>query len=232
MLVPLDEALYAHAVDHWLTRQAGLILLSPDGCDNLVVHLQRLRQLTASDGFPLGFSLHAARQLEELCEGLPSARLSELFGPIQRFIWYAGEEQTGEWLFADAPSTDRPASITNEPIALSLDDEDALDQASHAWFMRDCARRFRHRFPAYDHPDNEPVLWRYLNHFANEATDQLALTTERDVRHYMALRFQYPHDFFAKDSTLRDILLQRQVKAKQRLFDAEARLAARAAETS
>ncbi|KWC81293.1 hypothetical protein E2P84_19150 [Burkholderia cepacia] len=232
LLVPLNESVYVHALDHWLTQQAGLILLGPDDGDNLVLHLQRLRQLTASDGFPLGFSLNAARQLEELCEALPSECLSELFGPIQRFIWYAGDERTGEWLFADSPSTDHPASVTNEPIALSLDDEAALDRASLAWFMRDCAREFRQRFPAYGHPENEPALWRHLNHFANEATDQLALTTERDVRHYMELRFQYPHDFFAMDATLRDILLQRQVKGKQRLFDAEARLVARAAATS
>lgn len=232
LLMPLDEALYAHAVDHWLTQQAGLILLGPDDDGDLVVHLQRLRQLTAADGFPLGFSLHAARQLEELCEGLPAGRLSELFGPIQRLIWYAGDKQAGEWLFADAPLADRAASVTNEPIALSLDDEAALDHASLAWFMRDCAREFRQRFPAYGNPDNEPVLWRYLKRFVSEATDQLALTTERDVRHYMELRFQYPHEFFAKDATLRDVLLQRQVKGKQRLFDAEARLAARAAATS
>ncbi|PAK10667.1 DUF4123 domain-containing protein [Burkholderia ubonensis] len=224
MLVPLDESLYAHAVECWLRQRAGLILLGPDEEDALVYHLQRLRLLTASDGFPIGFSLHAARQLEELCEGLRADRLSELFGPIQRFVWYAGDEQMGEWLSVNAPASDRPASVTNEPIALSSDDENALDQASLAWFMRDCAREFRQRFPAYDHPDNEPMLWRYLAHFANEATDQLALTTERDVRYYMALRFQYPHDYFAKDSILRDTLIRRQVDGKQRLFAAAARL--------
>ncbi|WP_124471213.1 hypothetical protein [Burkholderia ubonensis] len=232
MLVPLDEPLNAHAVDRWLRQRAGLILLGPDDDDALVEHLQRLHTLTASDGFPIGFSLHAARQLEELCEGLPAIRLSELFGPVQRFIWYAGDEQTGEWLFADAPSSDRPMVMTEEPIALTMDDEAALDQASLAWFMRDCARELRQRFPAYDHPDNESMLWRHLGHFANEATDQLALTVERDVRHYMALRFQYPHELFAKDATLRDILLQRQVEGKQRLFDAEARLVARVAPAS
>ncbi|WP_342705465.1 DUF4123 domain-containing protein [Burkholderia arboris] len=232
LLVPLDEAVYAHAVDHWITRQAGLILLAPADGDDLVIHLQRLRQLTAPDGFPLGFSLHAARQLEELCEALPTERLSELFGPIQRLIWHADDERTVEWLFADAPATDRPQTVTDEPIALTHDDEFALDQASFAWFMRDCAREFRHRFPVYDHPDNEPVLRRYLIHFANEAIDRLALTAERDVRHYMELRFRYPHDFFATDASLRNILLQRQVKGKQRLSNAEALLAARTAATS
>ncbi len=229
LLVPLDEPLCAHAIDHWLRQQAGLILLGPVDDDTLIRHLRRLHVLMASDGFPLGFSLHATRLLEELCEGLPANRLSELFGPIQRFIWYAGDEQTGEWLFADAPGNERLTILTEEPIALTMDDEAALDHASLAWFMRDCAREFRRRFPAYDHPDNEPILWRHLTHFVNEATDRLALTTERDVRHYMALRFQYPHERFAKDATLRDILLQRQVDGKQRLFDAEARLAAETA---
>ncbi|WDD93484.1 hypothetical protein Bsp3421_003569 [Burkholderia sp. FERM BP-3421] len=56
--------------------------------------------------------------------------------------------------------------------------------------------------------------------------DQLALTAERDVRHYVELRFQYPHEFFAKDAALRDIFLKRQVQGKQRLLDAEARLTA------
>ncbi|WP_342705340.1 hypothetical protein OHZ10_31760 [Burkholderia arboris] len=224
LLVPLDEPLYAHAVECWLRRQAGFILLGPDEEDALVFHLQRLRLLEASDGFPISIGLHAGRPLEELCEGLPADRLSELFGPIKRLIWYAGDEHAGEWLFADVPATDRPTSVPDGHIALTLNDEIALDQASLAWFMRDCARAFRQRFPAYNHPDNEPVLWQHLAHFANEATDPLALTTERDVRHYMELRFRYSHELFAKDATLRDILIQRQVDGKQRLFAAEARL--------
>lgn len=231
LLVPLDEPLYGHAVAHWLRQSAGLILVGPDDGDVLIHHLQRLHVLTASDGLPIGFSLHAARQLEELCEGLPTSRLSELFGPIQRFIWHAGDEQTGEWLFADAPSGDRFRPSTDEPIALTQDDEAALDRASFAWFMRDCAREFRRHFPAYDHPDNEPMLWRHLAHFAGEATDQLALVTERDVRHYMALRFRYPHEYFSQDAALRGALLQRQVNGRQRLFDAEVRLMEREAKT-
>ncbi|AYQ41438.1 hypothetical protein CVS37_26055 [Burkholderia lata] len=119
----------------------------------------------------------------------------------------------------------------DEPISLTQDEEVALDRASLAWFMRDCAREFRRRFPAYDHPGNEPKLWRHLAHFAGEATDQLALVTERDVRHYMGLRFRYLHEYFAQDAALRDVLLQRQVNGKHRLFDAEARLMERGAST-
>jgi hypothetical protein len=77
--------------------------------------------------------------------------------------------------------------------------------------MRDCARDVRQRCPAYDRPENEPVLWRHLNLFAREATDQLALAAERDVRHYMELRFQYSHELFAKDLALRDILINQYV---------------------
>jgi hypothetical protein len=226
LLVPLDEQLFTFARDHWLRCQAGLILLGPDDETNLVAHLQHLHQLTGADGFPIAFSLHAVRPLEELCEGLPADRLSQLFGPIQRLIWYAGDVQSGEWLSANAPLIARTSSITERPIALTVNDEATLGQASLAWFMRDFARDVRQRFPAYDRPENEPVLWRHLNLFAREATDQLALATERDVRHYMELRFQYSHELFAKDLALRDILVNLKVQGKQRLTDAEARLAA------
>ncbi|WP_124671611.1 hypothetical protein [Burkholderia cepacia] len=133
LLVPLDEPLHAHAVECWLRQQAGFILLGPDEEDVLVFHLQRLRLLETSDGFPISIGLHAGRPLEELCEGLPAHRLSELFGPIKRFIWYAGDERAGEWLFADVPATDRPTSVPEGPVTLTLYDEIALDQASLAW---------------------------------------------------------------------------------------------------
>lgn len=231
LLVPLDEAIFTFALDQWLRQQAGLILLGPDDEAGLIAHLQHLHQLTGADGFPIAFSLHAVRPLEELCEGLPASRRSKLFGPIQRFIWYAGDVQSGEWLFADAPEND-PHSVAQLPLTLTPDDEAALDQASLAWFMRDCARDFRQRFSAYGLPENEPVLWRHLNLFVREATDQLALATERDVRHYLELRFSYPQAFFAKDVELREILVRRQMQGKQRLTDAEARLMALATTTS
>lgn len=226
LLVPLDEPLFAFALDHWFHQQAGLILLGPDDEASLIAHLQHLHQLTGADGFPIAFSLHAVRPLEELCEGLPADQLSKLFGPIQRFIWYAGDTQSGEWLFADAPVSALTSWITEGLIALTANDEAALGQASLAWFMRDCARDFRQRFPAYDRPENESVLWRHLKLFAREATDQLGLATERDVRHYMELRFRYSQESFTKDGALRDILVNRHLKGKQRLTDAEARLSA------
>jgi len=225
LLVALNEALWTHAVDHWLRQQAALVLVGPDDGEALVHHLQRLHQFTASDGLPTSFSLHAVRQLEELCEGLPADRLSELFGPMQQLIWYVGNEQAGEWVSASAPLADPQPTLSRKPIALTVDDESALDHASLAWFMRDCARDFRQRFPEYDHPVNESALWRHLSIFASEARDQLALTTERDMRHYMALRFQYPHEFFTKDTTLQAILTKRETDGLQRLFDAEDRLA-------
>ncbi len=224
LLVPLDEALFTYALEHWLRQQAGIILLAPDDHDTLVAHLQQLHQLTGPDGFPIRFSLNGARGLEESCEGLTANSLSRLFGPIQRFIWYAGNENQGEWLVADSPFPGQATTALEEPIALTNADEISLDQASLAWFVRDCARNIRQRTPAYDDPKNEAVLWRCLDLFMHEAADQLALTLERDVRRYVDLRFRYPQALFVKDNALREILTSRHIPGKQRLADAEARL--------
>jgi len=226
LLVPLDEALFTHAVEHWLRQQAGIILVAPDDIDLLVAHLQQLHQLTGTDGFPLRFSLNGARALEEFCEGLTAHSLSRLFGPIQRFIWYAGDELQGEWLGAGSSVQGQAAPALDEPIVLTKADEISLDQASLAWFVRHCVRSIRRQTPAYDDPKNETALWRRTDLFVREAADQLALTLERDVRHYVDLRFRYPQDFFAKDGVLRKILIERHIPGKQRLVDAEARLSA------
>ncbi len=229
LLVPLDEALFTHAVEHWLRQQAGIILVAPEDIDLLVAHLQQLHQLTGTDGFPLRFSLNGARALEEFCEGLTAHSLSRLFGPIQRFIWYAGDEHQGEWLGAGSSVQVQAAPALDEPIALTKADEISLDQASLAWFVRDCVRSIRRQTPAYDDPKHETALWRRTDLFVREAADQLALTLERDVRHYVDLRFRYPQDFFATDGVLRNILIERHIPGKQRLVDAEARLSALAA---
>ncbi|SEI38769.1 DUF4123 domain-containing protein [Achromobacter sp. NFACC18-2] len=232
LLIPLTEARYAHAQDNWLHQRVGLILLGPEDGDNLVAHLQTLHWLRGADGSTISFSLHAVRQLEELCEALPPHRLAALFGPIHRIIWYAGTERSGEWVCADAPAWEQASSGQDEPIALTEFDEISLDHASLAWFMRDCVRGFRQHIPAYAHPDDEPALWRHVDLFVKEATDQLALTTERDVRHYLELRLRYPQEFFVKDAALRGVLVKRHVQGKQRLIEAEARLAALATPTS
>jgi len=229
LLVPLDEALFTYALDHWLRQQVGIILLASDNNETLVGHLQQLHQLTGSDGFPISFSLNGARALEEFCEGLTAHSLSRLFGPIQRFIWYAGEEHQGEWLGADSPVQGQATPALDEPIVLTKADEISLDQASLAWFVRDCARSIRRQTPAYEDPENEPALWRRTNLFVREAADQLALTLERDVRHYVDLRFRYPQAPFVKDNALREILINRNTPGKQRLVDAEARLSSLAA---
>lgn len=226
LLVALDAPLFTYALAHWLPQKAGLILQGPESQEALAQQIQRLRALVPTDGYPIAFSLHATRTLEELCEGLPTDSLAELFGPIHRFVWYAGDVHSGEWLCANAPSTPAPAT-SNAFIALTEDDEAGLNRATLAWFMRDCAREFRQRFPAYDHPDNEPLLWQHLTHFANEATEQLGLSTERDVRHYMALRFAYSHESFTKDPELKRMLMAKEVDGKQRLFAAEDHLIAR-----
>ena len=229
LLVPLNETLFAHALVHWLRQQIGFILLGEEDNGNLIAHLKQLHQLTGTDGFPVNFSLNGARALEEVCEGLTTHSLSRMFGPIQRMIWYAGNEHQGEWLVADSPGIGLAMPILDEPIALTKADEASLDHASLAWFVRDCVRNIRQQTPAHHDPNNEPVLWRRVDLFIREAADQLALTLERDVRHYVDLRICYPQDFFAKDNVLREILTSRLIQGKQRLVDAEARLATLAA---
>ncbi|AVJ30574.1 DUF4123 domain-containing protein [Achromobacter spanius] len=229
LLAPLDEALFSYAVEHWLCQQAGILLLASVDQGMLIAHLQQLHQLTGTDGFPIRFSLNGARALEEFCEGLTAHSLSRLFGPIQRFIWYAGNEHQSEWLVAISPVQGQAMPGLDKPIALTKADEVSLDQASLAWFVRDCARSIRRQTPAYGDPKNEPALWRRTDLFVREAAEQLALTLERDVRHYVDLRFRYPQEFFAKDSELRGILIERHIPGKQRLWDAEARLSALAA---
>lgn len=226
LLAPLDEALFNHAVDQWLRQQAGIIVVAPDDIALLVAHLQQLHQLVGTDGFPIRFSLNGARALEEVCEGLTAQSLSRLFGPIHRLIWYAGNEHQGEWLVADSPVQGQAAPPLDEPIVLTKADEISLDQASLAWFVRDCVRSIRRQTPAYDEPQNETALWRRTDLFIREAADQLAFTLERDVRHYVGLRIRHPQDFFANDSVLRELLIERLIPGKQRLVDAEARLSA------
>ena len=234
LLVPLDAALYAHAVAHWLPQQAALMVLGPDDGRVLLQHLQRLRTVVASDGFAIPFSLHAMRALEELCEALPAQRLAHFFGPIERLVWHTGRAQAGEWLCADAPT--RPATTAQVPdtappdmasppaLTLTEDDEATLDLASHAWLMRDCAREFRQHFPAYAAPEQQALLWQQLLQFAQEARTSLGFTKEADLRHYMALRFTYPAACFAKDSTLWELLLNPQRDSQQRLSAAQAQL--------
>ena len=103
-------------------------------------------------------------------------------------------------------------------------DEISLDQASLAWFMRDCVRSVRQQTPAYNDPKNDPALWRHADLFVREAADQLAFTLERDVRRYVDLRFRYPQAAFSTDNALREMLTSRHIPGKQRLVDAEARL--------
>jgi hypothetical protein len=240
LLVPLDAALYAHALVHWLPQQAGLIVLGPEDGQVLLQHLQRLRTVVASDGFAMPFSLHAARALEELCEALPAQRLAQFFGPIQQLIWHTGGVPAGEWLCADAPARPAPAEpVTGEApcqapselrtqsaLNLTESDEAALDQASHAWLMRDCAREFRQRFPAYAAPEQQAQLWQKLLQFVQEARAPLGFTKEADLRHYMALRLAYPPACFAEDSALWELLMNPQLDSQQRLSAAQAQLQA------
>ncbi|MGO4327408.1 DUF4123 domain-containing protein [Cupriavidus sp. 2TAF22] len=223
LLVPLDKALLEHFLAHWAPRQAGLLLFSRDDDAGLLGHLQQLHQLIAADGLPLFYSLGAPRALEELCEGLPAPRLAETLGPIQTLVWRTPEEQGGQWLCADNPDAHAPALSPRHHVALTSEDEAALGHASHAWFMRDNVRHFTRLHAAFADPANQQELCRQLTAFATEA-EKLALTLERDVRHYMALRLAYPQAPFATDAELRAGLTQRHMAGLQRLHALEDRL--------
>lgn len=224
MLVPLDTTLFNHFLETWAPQRAGLLLLGPDDEQELLGHLRQLRLIIAADGLPLTFSLGASRQLEELGESLPNERLAQLFGPIARLIWRAGGKHATEWLQADAPTAMPGVALADgHHLTLTPEDEATLDQASHAWFMRDTARLFTLRHPALASALTETQLYAQLMAFDREA-DSLALLLERDARHYMELRFVYPQALFAHDTLLRNHLTRRHVPARQRLQEAEERL--------
>ncbi|CAN7716701.1 hypothetical protein [Caballeronia sp. LjRoot31] len=220
MLVPLDAPLLDHFLATWAPQSAGLILLSQAGDDVLVGHLQQLHQFIAADGLPLRFSLAALRQLEELCDGLPSQRLAELFGPIDAMIWRAGDRQPADWLRADTPHNGGLPLASGQCITLSADDEAELDRASFAWFLRDTTRRLTQQYPALVAALDRNEFAQQLTAFASEANN-LGLHLERDARHYMALRLTYPQEPFERDTVLRTRLGQRHIAGQQRLFDLE-----------
>ncbi|MFK1566619.1 hypothetical protein ACIUX1_28945 [Pseudomonas aeruginosa] len=223
-MVPLDEALLNHAIDHWLTANAGLILLGPEDDRELLRHLQQLHQLVAADGLPIRFSLHAVRQLEELCEALSDDQRAILFGPIQSMLWHTGQSaQHDEWLGISSPAQPETARALTAPINLAEDDEAALDRASYAWFMRDCVRAFTQKYPDYGHAEHQPLLRQHLSMFFEESK-RFDIPFERDVRHYMDLRLGYPQSHFSNDEFVRTTLLQLHVAPIQRLLSIEAHL--------
>jgi len=223
LLVPLDRRLFDHALVHWLPQNAGLILRGPEDGAVLVRHLQTLHRLVAADGLPVGFSLHAVRPLEELCEALSDDRRAALLGPIQSLLWYANHADPAGWLTVANPVASGIAASESPALFLSPDEEAALDRASFAWFMRDCVREFSQEFPDYVHTDNLPLLREHLNIFFGESK-RLGMELERDVRHYMELRLRYPQSSFVHDQLVFDTLRQRQVAPMQRLFAVEERL--------
>jgi hypothetical protein len=223
LLVPLNEALLNTFISTWAPAGIGTLLLGPFNPDTLVSHLQNLRVIRAATGNPVFFSLTARRQVEEMAEGLPTHRFSELLGPIQGLIWQTGEGETSSWVRADNPLSQTSALPIEGGFALSEADELMLGQASDKGFLRSAALHFSEQFP--DHLSALPPqeLARRLVMYAGEAV-KLEMTHERDMRHFMRLRLIYAHRFFDRDERLRATLGDLKGNARLRLSECELRL--------
>lgn len=224
LLTRLNAGLLQRFVDDWAPRQMGVLIIAPDEA-HACPHLQGLHRMNARDGLPLRFNLAATRQLEELCEGLAPHRLSELLGPIRGVTWRTADADGAQWLRVDLPDRDAvaPVSTYEDIYTLHEADEDAINQASFEWFMRETARRTLPPDLAATDPAAHAKLLRQLSIFATEA-GQIGLVIERDVRHYIGLRLRFPQQPFEKDTELRTILARQTVPGLQRLHHAEQRL--------
>ncbi|MDR3410837.1 MAG: hypothetical protein P4L87_07840 [Formivibrio sp.] len=223
LLVPLNEALLDTYLATWAPMGMGPIVLGPANPDTLIAHLQNLRLISAADGNPAFFSLTALRQIEEMAEGLPAHRFSEVLGPIQGLIWQNGKGDTRQWLRADNPSSQTLAMRAENRFALDEAEEEALGQTSHWRFLRDAARQFTEQYPERIRPLGAEELARRLVMYAGEAV-KLEMTNERDMRHFMRLRLIYPQRFFDRDEMLRATLGDLKSNARLRLSECELRL--------
>lgn len=224
LLTRVNAGLLQRFVDDWAPRQMGVLIFAPDEA-HACPHLQGLHRMNARDGLPLRFNLTATRQLEELCEGLAPHRLSELLGPIRGVTWRTADADGAQWLRVDLPDRDAvaPVSTYEDIYTLHEADEDAINQASFEWFMRETARRTLPPDLAATDPAAHAKLLRQFSIFATEA-GQIGLVIERDVRHYIRLRLRFPQQPFEKDTELRTILARQTVPGLQRLHHAEQRL--------
>lgn len=224
LLTRVNADLLQRFVEDWAPRQMGVLIIAP-GDAHASTRLQSLHRMNAPDGLPLRFSLTATRQLEELCEGLAPHRLSELMGPIREVTWRTADADGAQWLRVDLRAFDAaaPVSAYEDIYPLHDADEDAINQASVEWFMRETARRTLPPDLAATDPAAHAKLLRQLAIFTNEASE-IGLVIERDVRHYIGLRLRFPQQPFEKDAVLRKILTQQAVPGLQRLHHAEQRL--------
>ncbi|MDG2516764.1 hypothetical protein [Lysobacter soli] len=219
-LLLLTQPVLEYFLAHWALDGAGLVVQSTVSEAAVVAHLQQLRWLEASNGDKLRFSLGATRRLEELAESLSSTRLAELLGPVQTVRWLGSDARTWQQLENAHPAVAKMHGC----FTLSANEEDALDRASLDWFLRDAARQMAADHPAQVNALGQELLRTQLLTFAREAERELALTYERDIRHYMRLRLLYPAEPFVRDASLRALLADAQVEGRQRVFEAEHRL--------
>ena len=221
LLTPVTAPLLQAFIDDWAPRQMGVLLFAGDDAP-ASAHLKHLRLMRAPDGLPMRFNLTATRQLEELCEGLPADRLAQLLGPIQRLIWRTADDAGALWLQADVPV---PNETAPDPrgFALSAAEEDAVNRASFAYFMREAVRRHVPADMATKHPAAHAKLLHQIALFTDEA-GLINLRLERDIHHYIELRLYFPQLPFEKDAELRANLARRDESGLLRLNHAEHRL--------
>lgn len=218
LVVRLNEALMERYIADWAMTGAGLILFSVDR-DQLVRHLQHLRHITAANGDRVHFSLRALRKVEELCEGLSSASLGSLLGPIRSALWYL-PGHADAWRRIDNPREEQHPLTYDGAFAISGAEEEALNRASAAAFMRRTVERLCSDFQRQVETLSPDELKRQVEIFVSES-QRIGLMHERDIYHYVRLRFAHPQKPFLKDEPVHRILAEREVVARLRLREAE-----------
>lgn len=218
LLTRVNEVLMQRYVSEWAMKGAGLILFTNDR-ERLVLHLRNLRHITAANGDSVHFSLRALRRLEEFSEGLSREHLGRLLGPIRSMVWCLPGQPEG-WRRIDNIVEDDTSLEHDGAFELSDDEETALNRASVTAFMRRAVGRLYldHREDVQAMPPEK--LKHQLEVFLNES-QRIGLIHERDVFHYLRLRFVYPQGPFVLHQPANRILSDRDVHGRLRLREAE-----------
>ncbi|MCO7567123.1 DUF4123 domain-containing protein [Pseudomonas sp. S 311-6] len=222
LLTRLNEPLLERFIHDWGPRQAGLMLFGPAQISPLLQQLRSITHLSSADDNSLAFHWSRPRTLEELCEALPSHYLSRLFSPIRSMLWHSGLEPDS-WLRADIPANPSSSTLESPPLTLTVNDEAALNRASHAWFMRRTCHLMSQALSTLGEQLAPLNLRRQLAKFDKES-DLCGFHLERDRRYYMELRLLFPEHPFVNDQPLFDLLVQSEIQGLQRLHEINDRL--------
>ncbi len=218
LVVRLNEALMDRYLADWAMTGTGLILFSVDR-DQLVRHLQHLRHITAANGDRVHFSLRALRKVEELCEGLSGESLARLLGPIRSALWcLPGDPEA--WRQIDSPSGEQRPLQYDGAFEIRDAEEEALNRASAAAFMRRAVERLCSEFHEQVRTLSPEALKRQVEIFVGES-QRIGLMHERDIYHYVRLRFVHPQKSFVRNEPVHRILAEQDVVARLRLREAE-----------